>query len=85
MRHQIIFQRPGFENVGLRIPVVAGTRVRGFVHGVDHDAGAVAWRNGLGFDPIWFGVYMVILVECALFTSPVGLNLYVIQSVTNLR
>ena len=40
---------------------------------------------GLGFDPIWFGVYMVILVECALFTSPVGLNLYVIQSVTNLR
>ncbi|MFK7994178.1 MAG: TRAP transporter large permease [Granulosicoccus sp.] len=36
---------------------------------------------GLGFDPIWFGVYMVILVECALITPPVGLNLYVIQSV----
>lgn len=35
----------------------------------------------LGFDPIWFGVYMVILVECALITPPVGLNLYVIQSV----
>ncbi|WP_417672204.1 TRAP transporter large permease [Roseibium sp.] len=40
----------------------------------------------MGFDPIWFGVYMVILVECALITPPVGLNLYVIQSVarTNL-
>ena len=35
----------------------------------------------LGFDPIWFGVYMVVLVECALITPPVGLNLYVIQSV----
>ena len=35
----------------------------------------------LGFDPIWFGIYMVIMVECALITPPVGLNLYVIQSV----
>lgn len=34
------------------------------------------------FDPIWFGIYMVIMVECALITPPVGLNLYVIQSVT---
>jgi len=35
----------------------------------------------LGFDPVWFGVYVVIMVECALITPPVGLNLYVIQSV----
>ncbi len=35
----------------------------------------------MGFDPIWFGVYLVIMVECALITPPVGLNLYVIQSV----
>ena len=35
----------------------------------------------LGFDPIWFGVFMVVMVECALITPPVGLNLYVIQSV----
>ena len=39
----------------------------------------------LGFDPIWFGVYMVIMVECALITPPVGLNLYVIQSVAKAR
>lgn len=39
----------------------------------------------LGFDPIWFGVYMVIMVECALITPPVGLNLYVIQSVARAR
>ncbi len=36
---------------------------------------------GMGFDPIWFGVYMVVMVECALITPPVGLNLYVIQAV----
>ncbi|MBK0398881.1 TRAP transporter large permease [Limibaculum sp. M0105] len=35
----------------------------------------------LGLDPIWFGVFMVIMVECALITPPVGLNLYVIQSI----
>ncbi|MCK7615967.1 TRAP transporter large permease [Roseibium sediminicola] len=35
----------------------------------------------LGIDPVWFGVYMVVMVECALITPPVGLNLYVIQSV----
>ncbi len=35
----------------------------------------------VGLDPIWFGIYMVIMVECALITPPVGLNLYVIQSV----
>ncbi|WP_346911572.1 TRAP transporter large permease [uncultured Roseibium sp.] len=37
--------------------------------------------QAMGLDPIWFGVYMVVLVECALITPPVGLNLYVIQSV----
>ena len=36
---------------------------------------------GMGIDPIWFGIFMVIMVECALITPPVGLNLYVIQSV----
>lgn len=36
---------------------------------------------GLGFDPIWFGVFMVVMVEAALITPPVGLNLYVIQAV----
>ena len=35
----------------------------------------------IGVDPIWFGIFMVIMVECALITPPVGLNLYVIRSV----
>ena len=35
----------------------------------------------LGIDPVWFGIFFVIMVECALITPPVGLNLYVIQAV----
>jgi tripartite ATP-independent transporter DctM subunit len=35
----------------------------------------------LGFDPVWFGVYLIILIEMALITPPVGLNLYVVQGV----
>ena len=35
---------------------------------------------GLGFDPIWFGILLIVLVEMALITPPVGLNLYVVQA-----
>lgn len=35
--------------------------------------------SGLGFDKIWFGVLLIILIEMALITPPVGLNLYVVQ------
>lgn len=37
--------------------------------------------SGLGIDPIWFGVLFVVMIECALITPPVGLNLFVIQAV----
>lgn len=37
--------------------------------------------QGLGIDGIWFGILFVIMIECALITPPVGLNLYVIQTV----
>ncbi len=35
----------------------------------------------LGFDPIWFGVLMMLLIETALITPPVGFNLFVVQGV----
>lgn len=34
---------------------------------------------GAGFDPVWFGVMIVILLEMAMITPPVGINLYVVQ------
>lgn len=39
----------------------------------------------MGIDPIWFGILFVIMIECALITPPVGLNLFVIQAVGNAR
>ena len=33
----------------------------------------------LGFDPIWFGVFVVALIEIGLVTPPVGFNVYVIK------
>jgi len=35
-----------------------------------------------GFDPIWFGVFVVLVVEMAQITPPVGFNLFVIQGIT---
>ena len=34
-----------------------------------------------GFDPLWFGVVFVILIEAALITPPVGMNLFIVQAV----
>ena len=38
-----------------------------------------------GFDKIWFGVFLVIVVEMAQITPPVGFNLFVIQGMTGER
>nr|WP_321455008.1 TRAP transporter large permease subunit [uncultured Cohaesibacter sp.] len=35
-----------------------------------------------GFDKVWFGVFLVIVVELAQITPPVGFNLFIIQGVT---
>jgi tripartite ATP-independent transporter DctM subunit len=35
----------------------------------------------LGFDPIWFGVILVIVLEMGLITPPVGVNVFVVKSI----
>ncbi|MBO6561975.1 MAG: TRAP transporter large permease [Nisaea sp.] len=35
----------------------------------------------LGFDPVWFGILLMVLLETALITPPIGINLYVVQGV----
>jgi TRAP-type C4-dicarboxylate transport system permease large subunit len=37
--------------------------------------------SGLGFDPIWFGVICVIVIEMGLITPPVGINVFVVKGV----
>ncbi|MEP1766013.1 MAG: TRAP transporter large permease subunit [Sulfitobacter sp.] len=36
----------------------------------------------LGIDPVWFGIYLIIVVEMAQITPPLGFNLFVIQKLT---
>ena len=36
--------------------------------------------TGLGFDPVWFGVLIVMIVQIGLISPPVGMNLFVLNS-----
>ena len=38
--------------------------------------------KALGFDPIWFNVVLLINMELALITPPVGMNLFVIKGIS---
>ena len=38
--------------------------------------------NAAGIDPIWFGIFVVLVVEMAQITPPVGFNLFVLQGMT---
>ena len=35
-----------------------------------------------GIDPVWFGIFVVLVVEMAQITPPVGFNLFVLQGMT---
>jgi tripartite ATP-independent transporter DctM subunit len=37
--------------------------------------------QAIGYDPLWFGIFLVIMCEIALITPPVGMNIYVVQAV----
>jgi len=37
--------------------------------------------KALGYDPVWFGILIVVVVEIGLITPPIGVNLFVIRSV----
>lgn len=41
--------------------------------------------TGAGFDPVWFGVFLIVMVEIAQLTPPIGFNLNVIQGLTGER
>ena len=35
----------------------------------------------MGYDPVWFGIIVILLVEAAMITPPVGINLYIVHAV----
>ena len=37
--------------------------------------------ESLGFDPIWFGILIVVAVEISLITPPIGMNIFIIRTV----
>jgi len=39
--------------------------------------------EGAGIDPIWFGIFIVVVVEMAQITPPIGFNLFVMQGMTD--
>jgi tripartite ATP-independent transporter DctM subunit len=39
--------------------------------------------QSLGVDLLWYGIFMVLLIEFGLITPPVGLNLYILQGITS--
>jgi C4-dicarboxylate transporter DctM subunit len=38
-----------------------------------------------GIDPIWFGLFFVVLIEMALITPPIGMNLFIIQGISHAK
>ncbi len=39
----------------------------------------------MNIDIIWFGIIFTLMIECALITPPVGLNIYVLQAIGNAK
>jgi len=37
-----------------------------------------------GFDPVWFGIFLIVTIEMAQITPPIGFNLFVIKGLTGL-
>lgn len=42
---------------------------------------AVPMVGAVGVDPVWFGIFIVVMCEIALITPPVGMNLFVVQGI----
>tara|TARA_B100001123_G_scaffold412991_1_gene510911 strand:+ start:1257 stop:2546 length:1290 start_codon:yes stop_codon:yes gene_type:complete len=40
---------------------------------------------GLGYDPVWFGIAVVMLIEIGMLTPPLGMNLFIILAVSEGR
>ncbi|KKL59701.1 hypothetical protein LCGC14_2212710, partial [marine sediment metagenome] len=40
--------------------------------------------EAVGIDPLWFGIYLVLVVEMSQITPPIGFNLFVIQGLTGI-
>ena len=63
--------------------IIAGTFLDGISIIVLTTSVLLPMVQAAGIDPIWFGIYLVLTVEMGLITPPVGLNLFVLQGMTD--
>jgi len=62
--------------------LVLGTALDGISMIVLTSAVVLPMVQKAGFDLVWFGIFIVLLVEIAEVTPPVGFNLFVMQNMT---
>ena len=62
--------------------IVLGTALDGISMIVLTTVIVVPMIKQAGFDPVWFGIFLVLLVEMAEVTPPVGFNLFVLQTMS---
>ena len=61
--------------------IVLGTFMEGFAMMVLTVPIVLPIIQTLGYDPIWFGIIMVVVLEMGLISPPVGLNVFVVKGV----
>jgi TRAP-type C4-dicarboxylate transport system permease large subunit len=75
---------PGYALISVLVVVylVLGTALDGISMIVLTSAVVLPMIQKAGFDLVWFGIFVVLLVEIAEVTPPVGFNLFVLQNMT---
>lgn len=63
--------------------IILGTFLEGFAILVLTIPIVFPMVTAAGFDPIWFGVLVVVVLEMGLISPPLGLNVFVVQGITN--
>ncbi len=63
--------------------IILGCLVDGFSMIVMTTPIVLPMITAAGFDTVWFGIYLVLMIELAQITPPVGFNLFVISSLNN--
>lgn len=62
--------------------ILLGTILDGFSLIVMSLPLALPLIKAAGFDPLWFGIFLIIMIEIAQITPPIGFNLFVINGIT---
>jgi hypothetical protein len=70
----------GVRAVRMRLgpPDASGRQAPEEIPGSDYESKADMVIKALGFDPVWFGVIVIVVAEVGLVTPPVGLNVFVV-------